>query len=63
MFKREIKNIILKVNNTFRILVLTGPRQVGKTTILKELMPKNMHMVSLDNKSIREEAKTNPKFF
>ena len=63
MFEREIKDTILKINNTFRILVVTGPRQVGKTTILKKLLPKNMKVVSLDDDTLRNEAKTNPKFF
>jgi len=63
MYNREIEKIILNVNKTFRILVLTGPRQVGKTTLLEKLMPKNMTKVSLDDLSIRNEAKTNPKFF
>ena len=63
MIEREIKQSIKKINETFRILVVTGPRQVGKTTILKEMMPKNMKMVSLDDESLREEAKLNPKLF
>ena len=63
MIEREIKKSIKNINETFRILVVTGPRQVGKTTILKEMMPKNMKMVTLDDESLREEAKTNPKLF
>jgi len=63
MYEREIKNTILNINKTFRVLVVTGPRQVGKTTILKSLMPKDMKMVSLDDESLRKEAKKNPKFF
>lgn len=63
MFEREISKSIQEINSTFRILVVTGPRQVGKTTILKKLMPKNMKFVSLDDESLRIEAKENPKFF
>ena len=54
MFEREIKNTILKINDTFRILVVTGPRQVGKTTLLRELLPKDMKMVSLDDETLKE---------
>lgn len=63
MIKREIKDSIKKVNDTFRVLVVTGPRQVGKTTILKEMMPDDMKMISLDDESLREEAKVNPRLF
>ena len=63
MIKREIKESIKKINDTFRVLVVTGPRQVGKTTILKEMMPKNMKMISLDDESLRAEAKENPRLF
>ena len=44
-------------------MAVTGPRQVGKTTILKEMMPDNMKMVSLDDESLRAEAKINPRLF
>ncbi len=44
-------------------MVVTGPRQVRKTTILKEMMPDNMKMVSLDDESLRAEAKINPRLF
>lgn len=63
MYKREIENIIKEVNETFRVLVLTGPRQVGKSTILDSLMPKNMKKISLDDKVLRKEAQENPKMF
>lgn len=63
MYKREIENLVKEINKTFRVLVLTGPRQVGKSTILDSLMPRNMQKVSLDDKVLREEAKNNPKMF
>lgn len=63
MIKREVEDSIKEVNETFRVLALTGPRQVGKTTILKSIMSKNMKLVSLDDETYREEAKKNPKFF
>lgn len=63
MIEREVKKSIENVNDTFRVLALTGPRQVGKTTILKSIMPSNMKVITLDDELYREEAKTNPKFF
>ena len=52
-----------KINNTFRVLVVTGPSQVGKTTVLDSLMPENMTKVSLDDETLRKEAQENPKIF
>ena len=63
MYEREIKDRIKKINETFRVLVVSGPRQVGKTTLLESLMPENMTMVSLDDETLRNEAKENPKIF
>lgn len=63
MYIREVKERIKKINNTFRVLVVTGPRQVGKTTVLDSLMPENMTKVSLDDETLRKEAQENPKIF
>jgi len=63
MYKREIEDRIRKVSKAFRILVVTGPRQVGKTTILESLMPEDIQKVSLDDEVLRKEAKENPKIF
>ena len=63
MYGREVKDRIKKINNTFRVLVVTGPRQVGKTTVLESLMPENMTKVSLDDETLRKEAQENPKIF
>ena len=32
MFEREAKKTIIEVSKAFRVLLVTGPRQVGKTT-------------------------------
>ena len=63
MYEREVKERIKKINDTFRVLVVTGPRQVGKTTLLESVMPENMTKVSLDDETLRKEAKENPKIF
>ncbi|MDP3917949.1 MAG: ATP-binding protein, partial [Candidatus Woesebacteria bacterium] len=57
------KNII-KASKTFKIVFLGGPRQVGKTTLLKKLSEKeNRTYVTLDNLNQRELAKKEPKLF
>lgn len=63
MYDREVRERIKKINNTFRVLVVTGPRQVGKTTVLESLMPENMTKISLDDETLRTEAQENPKIF
>ena len=43
--------------------MVTGPRQVGKTTLLKKLKPDNMDYVTLDDEVLRKQAKEDPKLF
>ena len=62
-YQRESAKIIKKFNKTFRAILVTGPRQTGKTTLLKNLMPENMEYVTLDDLSLREQARTEPKLF
>ena len=53
-----------EIENT--VLLLTGPRQVGKTTMLEHLIEvegKGRKKVSLDDLTLRELAKTDPKMF
>lgn len=63
MLKREAYEKIKQINKTFRVLLVTGPRQVGKTTLLTEYIPNDMSYVTLDDIVLREQAKTNPKLF
>ena len=39
MYEREVENLVKEINNNFKILLMTGPRQVGKTTLLLNLKP------------------------
>lgn len=62
-FERTIKDTIKNVSKTFPVLLLTGPRQVGKTTILESMMEPERKKVSLDNPTIRAMAKSDPELF
>lgn len=64
MIKRDIVNVIEKYINLFPIILITGVRQVGKSTICKYIADKfNYSYVSLDNIDNRSQAHNDPKFF
>ena len=61
---REIERKFLKMNTFFKAILVTGARQVGKTTMLKHLAKgSNRTYVSLDNAMARELAQTDPVLF
>jgi predicted AAA+ superfamily ATPase len=61
--ERKLRDQILATNATFPVLVLTGPRQVGKTTLLESIAEPNRTIVSLDDPNERFLAKTEPQLF
>ena len=63
MYNREATEMIKNVSKTFRVLLVTGPRQTGKTTLLKSLKPENMNYVTLDDQVLRNQAQNDPKLF
>lgn len=63
MIKRTLATTIRKTAKTFPILLVTGPRQVGKTTLLEFCASKNRRYVSLDDLDQREIAKKDPALF
>ncbi len=60
---RTLSKTILKAINTFPAVVLTGPRQSGKTTLFQMLFSKGHNFVSLEDPDIRIRAKEDPKGF
>lgn len=63
---RHMEKPVMELNEQYPVLLLTGPRQVGKTTMLKHLIEvegKGRKKVSLDDLTLRELAKTDPKMF
>ena len=61
---RYLERTILRLHRSFKILYLGGPRQVGKTTILKHLAEKLiMNYVTLDELGERKLAKHDPELF
>ena len=60
---RALESIINEVSDAYPVLLLTGPRQVGKTTLLKHVASKDRKYVSLDDPVIRQLAKEEPSLF
>lgn len=61
---RALEATVLEVSREYPVLLLTGPRQVGKTTMLKKLMEGSPRTyVSLDDLNARHLAKTDPQLF
>ena len=61
--KRAIENVVRNISNTMPVVLVTGPRQVGKTTLFENMMEPERKRVSLDNPTIRHLAKTDPELF
>lgn len=57
---RTLARTILRAVKTFPAIVLTGPRQSGKTTIFKMLFSNTHTFVSLENPDVRIRAKEDP---
>ncbi len=61
---RELERKFLKMNGFFKAILVTGARQVGKTTMLKHLAEgTNRTYVSLDNAMARDLAQSDPVLF
>jgi predicted AAA+ superfamily ATPase len=62
-YKRSISNLLKNISETFPVLLLTGPRQVGKTTLLEHLKEEERSYVTLDDLDERALAKKDPALF
>jgi len=61
--KRAIEGAVLNTSRTFPVLLVTGPRQVGKTTMLRALAEAEREYVSLDDPDVRALATGDPALF
>ena len=62
--KRSLEKIVTQVTTEYPVVLVTGPRQVGKTTMLQKLMEgTDRAYVTLDDLSERNLAKTDPEMF
>jgi uncharacterized protein len=61
--KRELERKFLRLNDFFKVILVTGARQVGKTTMLKHLAGDDRTYVSMDNAVARDLAKSDSVLF
>jgi len=60
---RTLSPYLLRTSKKFKVLLLNGPRQIGKTTLLKNTSDIKYKYVTLDNPQDLLKAKTDPKGF
>jgi predicted AAA+ superfamily ATPase len=63
MIPRTLSQTIRQVSNSFPVLMVTGPRQVGKTTLLEMCSAGERAYVSLDDLEMRRLAQQDPALF
>jgi len=61
--KRDIDPLVIEVSKSYSAVIVTGPRQVGKTTTLRRLLGEGRRFISLDSKENRRLAQTDPELF
>lgn len=62
--KRSLEKVVSEVTREYPVVLVTGPRQVGKTTMLQKLMEGTERgYVSLDDLNERSLAKNDPELF
>lgn len=61
--KRAVEETVSRTSKMFPVMLVTGPRQVGKTTLLQRLMEPQRKYVTLDDPDARYLAKKDPALF
>ena len=60
---RTLENRVLEISSGFPALLVTGPRQSGKTTLLRHASDESRRYVTLDDLAIRDLARQDPRLF
>jgi len=60
MFERHATKRIREALEDTRVVLVSGPRQSGKTTLAKEIAAKGMQFVTLDDPTTLDAARTDP---
>lgn len=59
---RHIENVLCKAGKTFKAVLVTGARQVGKSTLLKKVYPEQNY-ITFDDPILLSETKREPGLF
>lgn len=62
MFKREMEEELKSSAKKFPVVTITGPRQSGKTTLVRATFPKKKY-VNLEDLDVRQLAESDPRSF
>ena len=62
MITRQMTDMLLAAAQDYPVVTLTGPRQAGKTTLVRAVFP-NHHYCNLENPELRRLATEDPKKF
>ena len=61
--KRDMEGLVLSLSEEYSCVLVSGPRQVGKSTMLKHIMKSDRNVVTLDDLNERALAKADPEMF
>lgn len=62
-YPRQLSDVLLRRAGERPVIWLSGPRQSGKTTLLKKLFPIKYRYVSFDAPDVRERCMADPRIF
>jgi len=63
IYQRTLARAVENISNSFPVLLITGPRQVGKTTLLEMCAEAGRNYVTLDDVEARSLAANDPGLF
>ena len=63
MIKRDIDEKFKKISETRKVVLITGARQVGKSTFVKSIKESDREYITLDDWNLRALANEDPKLF